>query len=378
MKSILLPTIENALEYGYEALQEPDDLYHSLGWLLMDEEIRIARPFSVVCIPDSGGSAIAATWGLVVDDTAFWPFMRIDSVLSGLFGKRQVRQQPGTRRAIRSLLPNAYLGALRGGTTRMPVAPGLDAETTLRAIGEVLDGVEAMASDEGLGSVAFFYVPAEDAALRAALTDRGYLRFGPMHNVSVLQVTTFSDYLGRLSTSRRRNVAWERNKIARAGVRIQVEPLTRELSEDMLPLEAQLYRKYGHETHPTEMARTLHHSVIDQYGGAAVVITARADGVLRGYAALIQVHQTLYSRDAGFDYAWQGRLPVYFEVVFYRAIELAEQLGCRQIYYSYAADETKAAHGCDLLPRDTYVKATDARASAELRRICADLTPATQ
>ncbi len=250
MKSILLPTIENALEYGYEALQEPDDLYHSLGWLLMDEEIRIARPFSVVCIPDSGGSAIAATWGLVVDDTAFWPFMRIDSVLSGLFGKRQVRQQPGTRRAIRSLLPNAYLGALRGGTTRMPVAPGLDAETTLRAIGEVLDGVEAMASDEGLGSVAFFYVPAEDAALRAALTDRGYLRFGPMHNVSVLQVTTFSDYLGRLSTSRRRNVAWERNKIARAGVRIQVEPLTRELSEDMLPLEAQLYRKYGHETAP--------------------------------------------------------------------------------------------------------------------------------
>lgn len=369
MKSFLLSAIEDTAEYGYDRLPGADDLYHSRPWLRMDERIKIARPFVVGAQPDAGPPASAAVWGLVVPDTAFWPFMRIDTVLSRLLDDRGVARTEATQQALHALMPNAYLGALRGGTTRIAVDPGLDAVTARGATGEVLDGVETMARDEGLGSVAIFYLPREEVLLREVLTARGYVRFGPALHVAVLQTTTFAGYLRGLSYNRRRSLANERNKLARAGLRIGVEVLTRELSEQMLPLEAQLYKKHGHQAHPTEMARTLHHDVIDQYGDAALVITARAGGVLRGYHAVIQTGETFYSREAGFDYAWQQRLPIYYEVVFYRTIELAEERGVRLIYYSYSADETKASRGCELLPRDTYVKALDTGVAAELDRM---------
>lgn len=77
MKSVCLPAIEDALAYGYGELSDPDDLYHSAQWLRMDEQTGIARPFNVLCLPDEHGApAVAATWGLVVDTAAFWPFDR--------------------------------------------------------------------------------------------------------------------------------------------------------------------------------------------------------------------------------------------------------------------------------------------------------------
>jgi hypothetical protein len=81
--------------------------------------------------------------------------------------------------------------------------------------------------------------------------------------------------------------------------------------------------------------------------------------VLRGYAAFIRIGATLYSRDTGYDYAWQGGLPLYFELLYYRAIELAARLGVTEINYSYGSDETKLSRGCELLPRVGYVKAFD-------------------
>jgi predicted N-acyltransferase len=238
----------------------------------------------------------------------------------------------------------------------------------------VLDGVEAMARAEGIRSIAFLYVPPEDLPLRRALRDRGYAEFGPTHNVAVLRVPgrTFGDYLAGFGKRRRDSIGWERRKIAAAGVQISVEELTSDLSREMLPLEAQLYGKYGTE-HPTEMARLLHESVMREYGKSDPVITARSAGVLRGYAAFIQVHETLYSRDTGYDYAWPEKLPLYFEVLFYSAIELAMQSGVREIYYSYGSDDTKASRGCDLCPRLGYVKALDAEASDELDSLCAEL-----
>ena len=241
-----------------------------------------------------------------MEDTAFWPFMRIDHVLATLLDERQIVRTSATERMLAALMPNAYLGALRGGTTRLPVRPDLDGPQALRAIGEVLAGTEEMARSAGVRSVAFFYVPPEDLALRRALIQRGYTEFGPNHNVAVLRVPgqTFDDYLGGFGKRRRDSIRWERRKIAAAGVQIGCEQLTSDLSRQMLPLEAQLYAKYGHHVYPEEMARILHESVIKKYGNSAPVITARAAGVLRGYAAFIQVNKALYSRDTGYDYTW--------------------------------------------------------------------------
>jgi len=378
MTSIVLPTIQDARQYGYDSLPDPDDLYHSPEWLAMDESIGIARPFSVVSVPDGGAPAArAAAWGLVVEDTAFWPFMRIDHVLGTLLDERQIARAPATEQMLADLMPNAYLGALRGGTTRLPVRGDLAGPQAHHAIGEVLGGAEEMARAAGLRSVAFFYVPPEDLALRRALVRRGYVEFGPNHNVAVLRVggQAFDEYLSGFGKRRRDSIRWERRKIAAAGVQIGCEELTTDLSRQMLPLEAQLYAKYGHDVYPEEMARILHESVIRQYGGSAPVITARAAGVLRGYAAFIRVNKALYSRDTGYDYTWPIRLPLYFEVLFYSAIELAMKSGIREINYSYGSEDTKVSRGCDLRPRLGYLKAFDPGAAAELARLSSGLAP---
>jgi uncharacterized protein len=366
--------IAEALEHGFGEVADPDDLYHSPRWLAMDEEVKIARPFAAVS-PAGGAAPRAGAWGLVVDDGAFWPFMRVDSVISTVLGERGIEHTASVDAVLRGLMPSAYLGALRGGTTRLQARQDLPAEQAREALGGVLRGVEDMARAQGLASVACLYVPGDDPLLRQVFDEHGYCCFGLAHHVSVLPVTTFDGYLARLSKGRRENFRRERRKIAQAGVQIAVELLSPELSEQMLPLEAQLYRKYGHESHPAEMARILHHRVIEEFGERAPVVTARADGVLRGYSAFILAGRALYSRDVGFDYAWQERLPLYFETNFYSGAELAVSLGARLIYYSYGTDEAKVLHGCDLLPRIGYVKALDEDVAAALRSIGFGINP---
>src|SRR5260370_10833109 len=175
MKSLRLNAIGNALESGCGALHDPDHLYHSPQWLTRDEEVGIARPFSVVCLPDNGPPAVAAAWGLIVDDAAFWPFMRIDTVLSNLLEKRKVPQTSSTKKTLRSLMPNAYLGALRGGTTRLRVDPALPAGVARRAPGEGLDGVGTMARGEGPPTLAGPYVPAAERPLRGVHPRTAYV-----------------------------------------------------------------------------------------------------------------------------------------------------------------------------------------------------------
>ena len=66
--SLVFPGIAGALAHGYTEVADPDDLYHSPQWLGMDEEVKIARPFSVISQAAGADTpAMAAAWGLVVE-----------------------------------------------------------------------------------------------------------------------------------------------------------------------------------------------------------------------------------------------------------------------------------------------------------------------
>ncbi|HEV2451898.1 MAG TPA: peptidogalycan biosysnthesis protein [Streptosporangiaceae bacterium] len=376
MITTVTPSVAEAVELGYADLAESGDLYDSPAWHALDEAIGIAEPFTVLVLPDEGSTrAVAGTWGMVVDDQSFWPFMRIDTVLSAFLARRGEAPRPSPGGAagaegLSALMPSAYLGALRAGTTRLLTRPDVTGEQSEAALRSLLDGAEAMARARGLASVACLYLPVTDGPQREVLLARGYAGFGPALHVSILAVRPFDAYLASLSQHRRSNVRRHRRLVAAAGVTISREPLTAALSEEMLPLEAQLYQKYEHVTHPTQMARIVHGGIIAAYGEHAQVIAARsADGVLRGYSAFIHLGDTLYSRDCGFDYSWLGNLPLYLETNYYRAIEFAAEAGATRIHYSYGSDETKAAYGCQLHPRMTYVKAFDPALAAGLAEL---------
>jgi hypothetical protein len=371
MVSAVTSSVSEAVKLGYAELVEPNDLYDTPSWHMLDEAIGIAKPFTVLALPQRGSTqAVAAAWGMLVGEDAFWPFLRVDRVLSMFFARRGLADGAVAADALSALMPNAYLGALRAGTTRLLLRRGVAGKPAQQALRSLLDGAEEMAHDAGLRSVACLYLPAADQFAREVLAEAGYVEFGPTLHVAILPVSTFAAYLGSMTQHRRSNVRRHRRLVARAGVTISREVLTASLSEEMLPLEAQLYQKYEHVKHPTEMARIVHRGVIAAYGERAPVITARStDRVLRGYSAFINMGDTLYSRDCGFDYPWQGRLPLYLETNYYSAVELAEALGARQIHYSYGSDETKAEYGCELHPRMTYVKALDPALQANLAEL---------
>jgi hypothetical protein len=378
MRSLLLPSSAAATEYGYGAVADPDNLYLSLQWLKVEEDTGLAQsPFYVLCLTGEGRSpAVAAAWGFSVDEANWWPFMRVDKMISRLLDERQVPQASQTASLLQSLLPNVFVGPSRGGTTSLCIHQGLSDEMAHSAVAEILAGIEAMARARGLSSIVLPYVSAEDMPLRDVLRESGYVEFGPVHNVAVLHVKgqSFDDYLSRFDYRRQVSIKAERRKIAHAGVQIGIEELSADLSQEMMPLEAQLFQRYGHPRYPIGLMTRQHAIVAKEYRGATRVITARSEGVLRGYHSLIRMNDVLYSRDCGYDYMWKKSLPLYFEVVFYSAIELAVRTGVREIAYSFGAEKVKVSRGCDLYPRLGYVKALDPEKSAELARLCADIS----
>ncbi len=376
MRTLEFSTIEDAIAHGYGRLADPDDLYLSPKWLKLEQELGIAKEaFHVLCVPAPDNSGpLAAAWGFSVEEAFWWPFVRTDLTLARLAGDR-LTPDAARDAMLRSLLPNSYVGAYRGGTSQLQVQPGLDDETARHAIGEVIAAIEATAQARGARSTTFLYLSPADQLVSQVLLDHGYLATGPVQNVAVFQVRgqTFEDYLRGFGKRRRDSIKWERRKIAAAGVKVGAEELSPQLGEEMLPLESQLYRKYGHPHYPASYNRRLHAAVHREYGADAWVMTARSDGILRGYASFLRMNETLYSRDTGYDYAWRDDLPLYFELLYYSAIELAMQSGIREIQYSYGSEQTKASRGCELQPRHGYVKAFDEQTADELRRLCAVL-----
>jgi hypothetical protein len=81
-------------------------------------------------------------------------------------------------------MPSAYLGALRGGTTRLLAHPGVTGEQAKRALQSLLDGAEQLARDAGLRSVACLHLPAADHLEREVLAEAGYAEFGPALHVA--------------------------------------------------------------------------------------------------------------------------------------------------------------------------------------------------
>ena len=312
-----MPTIGEALDYGYGALADPDDLYLSPRWLQVEEEIGLARsPSYLLCLTGEGRSpAVAAAWAFLVDEANWWPFMRIDMVLSKLMDERRIPQTPRTSEVVRSLLPGVVVGPFRGGTTSLRIHPDLSDSLAHEAVAKEFSGIEAMARARGLRSVALPYIPAEDELLRYVLRESGYLDFGLAHNVAVLHLSgqSFDDYLSGLDRHRQFSIKAERRKIADADIQIGLEDLSSDLSQEMMPLEAQLFQRYGHPRYPAGLMTRQYAIVAEEYSGAAQVITARSAGILRGFHSFLRTDNVLYSRETGYDYAWKKSLPLYFE-----------------------------------------------------------------
>lgn len=363
--STSLPAVRTA---GWDDLAGTFDLYASTSWLSVEERIA-SGPVTYVLGSQEGRLLAGLPCYVLGPETPPWPFARVDAFIARLLRERGRDVAPVAARLAKAL-PTVLCGGRRPGHARLLVSEGLDAAERRRRAGEVLEEAEAFARSSGAASVSFLYVDEDDRDLREALLERGYAEF-PSAVASRLAVPPdFDTYLQGLGADRRNMVRRERKRLGVAGIEYRAQPLSEALLAEILPLELALCAKYGVEFSPADATR-LHRAVAAELGERAQVLTAERDGKVRGFLVLIRWRDTLFGRQAGFDYEFQGDLPLYFGLIFYAAIEYAITVGARHIEYGLGSEQAKALRGCLQRRQYGYLKVFESEDHAALREVLA-------
>jgi predicted N-acyltransferase len=329
---------------SWDALVGADDFFLSTPWLRVAER-SAGVPMRYFLSWDgdelSGGLATA-----LADGAAAWPLGRPDSVLShatseGLPGARELsaRVQSGA-----ALLPSLVCGGRHIGRNRILHR----ARSERSAFLPLVERAEELGRHLGAACISFLYVDDRDTCLRSVLAARGYASH-VSSTYSWLEVPAggFDGYLRMLTRHRRETVRAERRRMAAAGVSVAVEPLTARAIPRLAWLETQLFAKYGLSSwDPLESQRAFE-AVRGELGEAALVSMARDGDEVRGFVLLMRWQDAWYAWRGGFDYEFQGRLPLYFETAYYRPVESAPAFGVRVIYYGVGSAATKRSRGCE-------------------------------
>jgi len=349
-------SLAEACSLGWDNLVGAFDLYLSSPWLQVEEHIAALPPNYLIGECNSK-PAMGLTCHILGIDTPAWPFARIDAFLLRLL-KEKEGVTDDIEQILMKTLPTILCGGRRPGHTRLLLAPGLDETTQRQCVHQILNEAKVFGRHNGAASLSFLFVDEDDQVLRETLIEDGYAEFKSAVPSRLDVPVDFAHYLQRFSKHRRWSIQAEQKTLQEAGITYQALPLTPMLIEEILPLELSLYKKYGTLFPATEAAR-LHHAVAQVMGDDAQVLTAQQGGKIRGFMVLVRRGNTLFSRQAGFDYEFQGHLPLYFGLVFYAAIKYASQVGASSIEYGISSEKAKASRGCKQRQQYGYIKVFD-------------------
>lgn len=345
---------------GWDNLLGTGDFHLSSAWLGVLEEMLSVKP---IYLAVRDGKGIAS--GLVVyslDDTAPpWDFYRLDRVLDRL---GRIAGHDGTAwsdqaSAAGEVLPSLLCGGRHTSYSRLLVRPDLDPREANAVTMALLREVDDLAAELGARSAGFMFVDDGDDRLAACLASNGYERF-PHGRASSLEVTfaDLDDYIAHFSKKRRWSVRKEIRQLAEAGVTFRVRPLDEDTIQQIVPLEIQLEARYGVDDDFESAARN--HRIVSRHLGEGIrTVAAEADGRIRGFINVAPWRDDLIVRQAGFDYPFQGRLPLYFGVLFYALVPYAIETGIRRIHYSVESEAAKRSRGCRATSQYGFAKAFD-------------------
>ncbi|MGN9810404.1 GNAT family N-acetyltransferase [Micromonospora sp. BQ11] len=297
-----------------------------------------------------------------LDAASPYVFCRTDQVVAEI-----AERTTGTVPAwAADLAPTLSCGGRNPGHSRLGVHPDLVPAARDAALDTLVGLAERRARDLDLASVGFLYVDADDQPSRAALRRAGYTEL-PSETAYLLDVPPgdFGAYLARFDYRHRTKINRDLRALREGGVTYRETALSEAVVGQLVPLEQALYRRHGTDADPATLARVLH-SIAVHLGDDARVLLAEIDGAIAGFVLVLRRGRERYARQAGFDYARQGRLPLYFGLVYYELIRCAQLDGVTTVHYGTGADRAKLSRGCRALAQLAYVKAFDPALQARL------------
>ncbi|MEU9982918.1 GNAT family N-acetyltransferase [Streptomyces sp. NPDC050856] len=330
----------------WDGLVGPDDLFLSHRWLRVAEETA-RTPMRYLCVRRGGQPVAALATALATADVP-WVSGRVDHLLDrcadeGLDGAAGLlRRLEGGAGA---LLPTVHSGGRHVGRTRVLHAAGPE-HASRQDVELLVAEAEELAAGTGCASVSFPYVDERDTVLDGVLRDRDYSSFtsGNYHWLPV-DPAGFPAYAAALPRKRRLSVLSERRKVRGAGLEVTHEPVTPDLVGRLAELEVRLLAKYG-LTWPAERSAAAIGTAAARFGDDASVLLGRAGGDVRGFALMLRRGDQWYARQCGFDYGFLGKVPLYYELLYYFAVERAAELGVAAIQYGIGSDTAKRSRGC--------------------------------
>ncbi|MFF1560699.1 GNAT family N-acetyltransferase [Streptomyces sp. NPDC058279] len=344
--------LDEAATERWDALLGPRGFYAASPWLRHAQATADPAPYYFTASRD--GRAVGVLPGYPLHPGTPFVFCSPGRVVDTIHREATGEGAPWAA----ELLPALACGGRNPSHTKAGLAGDLGPDEQHQVLSALVEAAEEEARQVGLEAVSFLYVDEDDAPLRAVLDERGYaaLPGQSAYSLAVPEQDGFDAYLARFDTRRRGKLNRELRALDDAGVSYRTQPLTEPLIEELAPLELALYAKYGTPADADAFKAVLR-SVAANTASAARVTTAHVEGRLAGFALTFTHRGELYARQAGFDYAVQGRIPLYFGLVYYELLRLALREGISHIHYSTGSDRAKLSRGCTPRRQIAYVKA---------------------
>jgi predicted N-acyltransferase len=282
-----------------------------------------------------------------------------------------------------ALYPVLFCGSVRGYTSRLLIHPGLDAAARAPVVAALIAAVRAEAARREARTVAFGFLPVEDAG-ELCRADPDLCPAFAQSEAVIGPLTTFDAYLATMTSHRRRSTRLEMRRFA-AQVRFDRRPLSEviePLSETLPPWVA----KYGQ--HPTvDYTRQAFRKLVECFSDERTRVLCAWEGEQFLGASLNLVHgRTYYSRNFAMRTDAPAEAAIYFNLTFYEAVRSATSEAMTELHLGPNTIPPKVERGGWVRPlwfvfdspavRDAAVRrGLLASSRARLAREVAQLTP---
>ena len=271
---------------------------------------------------------------------------------NGAFVLARLRGELGAR--AEEWLPGLVVSA-PGRYGAISYGAGLTNATKRAALDAALDAIEQEATADAARSICFLYfVDGEDPLLAELLKERGYLSL--IIDAECYLPILWDDLDGYLASFRaegRKKIRYEMAAFDAAGATVELRG-GEALGPELALLERNWRLKYG-RTPPLSEIVADYEELRSYVAPNLRVFVATLAARPIGFTVFLEHGDTWYARFGGFDYS-VGNLFLYFNLLFYRPIEVFTARRVKTARYSLKSYDAKRSRGCQLQNVLAYVR----------------------